>query len=446
MSQVVKTPDTLPRYRATQRPHLVSTLLWLIIGLWSWSWLGPTWLRAMRPQPDQIVDFYQDWGSARNYWCNLPVYAPHSTSIPRHLRLSSNPMPSIEYNIHPPSSILMALPLGRLSYPDAVLVWNLVSLGALTASIIIVARLLPVPSLLYLPAVALLPFCLPVLGNLQMGQMTMILSFLLTVMWALERSGWRSMGGAFLGAAAAVKLFPIYLAVYYVLQRQVRPLLAALASLVILTVITVLVLGLDSYADYVGIVLPWNSQFRIFGYNLSIAGFWHKLFNPLNEGEKIIPLWRSLAVARWGTICSNLAITAVLVTVTRQAQTRSQYDLAFATTMIGMLLVSPVTWDTSLLLLLAPIAIIACSNNDTKLPWMPIALALVLPIIWLPQPFLTMILTGGQTVTIAPPSFLLGAASLKFYALLGIFVLGLVALRADIANMHRGLGDGATPA
>ena len=54
---------------------------WLILGAWTWSLLGPTWVAAMRPLPYQVIDHYQDWGSARNYWVGLPVYTPHSVSI-----------------------------------------------------------------------------------------------------------------------------------------------------------------------------------------------------------------------------------------------------------------------------------------------------------------------------------------------------------------------------
>jgi Glycosyltransferase family 87 len=291
---------------------------------------------------------------------------------------------------------------------------------------------------------ALLPFCLPVLGNLQMGQITMVVCFLITAMWALERSGRSSTASLMLGAAAAIKLFPIYLAVYYVVQGRVRPLVAALISFLTLTFITALVLGPDSYHDYVGIVLPWNSEFRIIGFNLSIAGFWHKLFHPCNEGEKIIPLWHSLVVARWGTLFSNLAISVIVAISTRQARTRSQQDLAFATIVTAMLLVSPVTWDTSLLLLLVPIAIIACNTRNHQSGWAPIALMLILPTVWLPQPLLTILATAGRTIEVAPPSFLLGVASLKFYALLGTLALALLALRADYAQAWDRTVDGTT--
>jgi hypothetical protein len=421
-------------------------LLWLFLGLWSWNWLGSTWVVAMRPESDRVIDFYQDWGSARNYWSGRPIYTPHSISIPQYLRLASNPTPSIEYNIHPPTSVLLVLPLGRLKYSDAVLVWNIISLATLLATLVIVVMVLPVPRSLLLPGVALLPFCLPVLGNLQMGQLTMVLCFLLTVMWALERSGRSSMAGLLLGAATAVKLFPIYLALYYATQRQGRPLLALLVSLLILTSVTVIVLGLDSYRDYLGVVLPWNSEFRIFGYNLSIAGFWHKLFHPLNEGEKIIPLWHSLALARWGTVLSNLVITAIVVNSTAHARTQSQRDLAFALIMTAMLLISPVTWDTSLLLLLVPVTIIACSMGTIQPRWIPVALILILPVVWLPQPLLTTLLMAGRTIEVVPPSFLLGAASLKFYALLGTFALALTALHVNRANTQYDTAEGAAVA
>ena len=265
-----------------------------------------------------------------------------------------------------------------------------------------------------------------------MGQLTMILGLMITATWLLERSGRSGFAGLLLGAMAALKIFPIYLAVYYVAQGRLRPIVFSLLSLLVLTLVTALVLGLESYYDYVGIVLPWNSQFRIFGYNLSIAGFWHKLFHPLNEGEKIVPLWHSLAVAWWGTVVSNLVITTVLITFSYRARTPAQCDLAFASTLTAMLLVSPVTWDTSLLLLLVPMTVIAASRQNRLSRWMQVALMLLLVIVWLPQPLMTILLTGGRTMTVVPPSFLLGVGSVKFYALLGTFAVGLLALHAEL--------------
>jgi hypothetical protein len=411
--------------------------MWLSVGFWNWSLLRPKWVAAMRPAPDQIVDHYQDWGSARNYWDGLPVYTPHSMSIPRHLGLLSNPVKSIEYNAHPPTSVLLALPLARLDYPDAVLAWNAISLAAFLGSLTIVATVLPVSRTLFSPALALLTFCHPLYGNLCQGQLTLILGFLVTMMWALERSGRSSAAGLLLGTATAIKLFPGFLAVYYVARGRLRPLLAVMASFFSLTLATVVVLGLDTYRDYVQNALPRLSAFRGFGYNFSIAGLWHKLFDPAAEVVLAPPLWPSLTLARWGTLLSDVVVTLIVAAFAYRARTLAQRDLAFASAVAAMLLVSPLTWDISLLLLLVPTAVIARSADQLR--WIPSTLALILLVIWLPQPALTFLATVGGTVKVTTPAFILGAASLKFYALLGTFVLVLAAFQAE---SRRNMVDG----
>ena len=382
-------------------PDFVAAAVWLILALWGWLWLGPMWIAAMRPALDRINDFYQDWGSARNHLAGMPVYTHHATSIPRHLGLLSNPVPGIEYNAHPPTSVLLALPLAQLDYPDAVLVWNVISGLALAVSLGIVAAELALPWTMLPPTLALLAICHPVYGNFYQGQLTLILLLLVTVIWALERSGRSSTAGLLLGAAATIKLFPAYLAVYYVARGRRRPLLTAAVSFLLLTLATGLVLGLDAYHDYIRVVLPGQAKFRSFSYNLSIAGFWHKLFNPVPETGPFDPLWLSPALAHWGMVLTDLAITTIVVTLAYRAKSSSQRDLAFASTVTAMLLVSPVTWDFSLPLLLVPIAVIARGTAMSRSRWMSIALVLILTIGWIPQNMLTEVGSPGTELEFA---------------------------------------------
>jgi Glycosyltransferase family 87 len=425
VSELVARPNDGLHPWLSSKADRVVVALWFILGVWGWSWLGPVWLKAIRPEPDRINDFYQDWGSARNYWGGLPIYTHHATSIPRHLGLPSNPVPSIEYNAHPPSSVLLTLPLGRLSYPNAVLVWNLISLVALGASLKIVASELAFPRRLLAPALALMAFCHPVYGNVYQGQLTLILVLLVTAIWALERSGWSYSAGLLIGAAAAVKLFPAYLVVYYAARGRFRPLFGTAVAFLSLTVLTGLVLGWESYYDYIYIVMKNQAKFRSFAYNISVAGLWHKLFDPVDETGPVEPLWRSPALAHWGTILSDLAITMILVMVTRRARTHAQRDLAFALTVVAMLLVSPVTWDFSLPLLLVSIAVVAAKVSRSCSHWIIVALILILTIDWIPQNTLTELMQAGGSPRVFPWTFMLGAPSLKFYALLGTFAVGL---------------------
>jgi len=130
----------------------------------------------MRPAPDRLNDFYQDWGSAGNPLVGLPIYTYHATSTPRHLGLPSNPVPSIEYNAHPLTSVLLVLLLAWLDYPNAVLVWNMISVAALAVSLRIVASELALPRMMLPPTLTLLAFCHPVYGNFYQGQLTLILA------------------------------------------------------------------------------------------------------------------------------------------------------------------------------------------------------------------------------------------------------------------------------
>lgn len=236
-----------------------------------------------------------------------------------------------------------------------------------------------------------------------------------------------------IGVAAAIKLFPIYLVLYYVAQGRIRPVVVVFATFITLNLIALLLLGTDTYYDYVVVVLPWNAKFRMLGYNLSIAGLWHKLFYPV-PAERIIPLWSSLALARWGTLLSNLSITVIVVLLTCQAKTSREHDMAFAAVAAAMLLVSPVTWDAALPILLVPFALIACSPVMAQSRLLMVTLFIILVISCMPQQVLTRLALGGQAVSEYSWMFMLGVPSLKFYMLLGTFVLAATIFRFETVN------------
>jgi hypothetical protein len=415
-------------------PEIALTVYALVLGLAGCLSLGPLYVDAMRPVSGRINDFFQDWGSARNFLIGLPVYTHHATSIPRHLGVPFDAASGINYNAHPPTSVLLALPLAWLDYPDAVLAWNAISLVAFLISLGIVARVLPVARSLFLPVLAFLTLCHPLYGSLYRGQLTLILVLLVTLAWALDRTGRPSAAGIALGIAATIKLFPAYLVVYFAARGRLRSLLAAVISVGALTAATVAVLGFDAYRDYVQLVLPAQTPFRSLGYNYAIAGLWSKLFDPAGEGGIITPLWPSPALARYGTLLSDLAITIIVAVFAYRARSPAQRNLAFGSIVTAMLLVSPVTWDASLPVLLVPIAVAA--RHSDRLRSMPVVLLLFVALLWMPQQLITTVALGGRSVAVVSWAFMLGAPSLKSYALFGLLALELSALRAGKENIH----------
>ncbi len=400
----------------------------LVAGLVAWSRLGPEYARAMRPRAFPNPDFFQDWASARNHRIGLPVYSPHTATIPLYL---GRPAAGVEreatYNAHPPPSVLITLPLARLSYSDAMLAGNLVSLAALAAGLAILAAGLQAPGHWLLPALVLLPLGLPVYGNLQQGQLTPMLFAMTAATWALDRSGRPTAAGLLVGTAAAMKLFPAYLVVVFVVRRSWRALVAAGTAFALWNLAAVLVLGWRPYRDYLQVVLHQQEMVRSWACNLSIAGFWHKLFDPAAEVALAPCLWHSPTLARSGIVVSDLLVTAVVAVMVHRARTPDQRDAAFATTVSAMLLVSPVTWDISMLFLLLPIAVLARTAGTSHR--MAAALMLIFLILWLPQQQLVELIPGAHGITPGSSADLLGPASAKFYALLMTFTLGAAGVR-----------------
>ncbi len=419
--------------KAASPLDMLFAVLWSIVAISGWLWLGSMWVEALRPGPDRINDFYQDWGSARNHVLGLPVYTHHATSLPRHLGLSLRARQSIEYNAHPPAAVLMVLPLACLDYRNAALAWNLISLLAFAASLKIVARALDLSWMALPPALALLAFCHPLFGTVYLCQLTLVLVFLVTLIWDLERSGQSSRAGLVMGAAAAIKLFPAYLVLFHLARGRLRPAGAAAISFCALNLAAASVLGLEAFHDYLATVIPAQAQFSGCAYNLSIVGLWHKLFNPLIETGAVEALWLSPGLARWGAVLCNLAVTLVAAVCVRRARTALEREIAMGAVISAMLLVSPVTWDVSLPLLLVPIALLAHSANRSSSPGMLAVLVLILAIAWIPQNTLTQLALAhsGQPPGVFSWRFMLGAPSLKFYALLATFAMGTAAFRAE---------------
>ena len=143
---------------------------------------------------------------------------------------------------------------------------------------------------------------------------------------------------------------------------------AAAAAFAALNLATAAVLGRETYRDYIRIVLPTLEKFRSYGFNLTFAGFCSHLFDPAGEHGRITPLWPSPAAVRYGTLLSDLIATAFVASLARRAKTPTGRDLAYGVAVTAMLLVSPVTWEYSIPLLLVPLAVITASAEKSR--WM----------------------------------------------------------------------------
>lgn len=404
-------------------------LLAAIIGLF----FGPGLLYQLHPpHEDNLNDFFQDWSAARNVATGLPAYEYMDVAAKRHLGITLPDRSQLFWyiGVHPPTSILLFLPFQGLDYWQANQVWNLLSLAALAVSLALVIRGLGIhfPPWSLLPTVALLLVCNPLQQQIMEGQFNLVLLLLVVSAWQAERSGKPILAGSLLALATAIKLFPGFLFLYFVIRRQWRALIAGVVAFALLTLLTAAIVGVDAYRYFLTVSMGDAAYAGATWLNASLRGFWLKLFDPNEHQGHLLPLFRSPLLATLGTLLSWGAILAYLLPTLWRAKTVEERDLAFGLTITAMLLISPTTWDHYFLLLLLPLATVWIhlpARPQSRYPFLAIIAALWAPGLTLIDLFIPEGYYQGQ----AQPLHTLTLFSFQCYALLGLFVLGWQASR-----------------
>jgi hypothetical protein len=424
----------------------VRVWLWLGLAVWACLFAGLSFLDAMRPGVEYLIppdypglpffngraDFFQEWASARNLVEGLPIYSSQRHTIERYLGFAvpaRTPM-LVEFNAHPPPSVVLAVPLAWLTYEDAVFVWNLSSLAVLGVSVWLLVRGLgwPIAWWAVFPAIVLALLCTPLREHLMQGQLNLLILLLLVGTWRAERGGHGLAAGCFLGLATAIKLFPGFLFLYFFCRRSWKVIGAGLASLLLLTTLTGMILGLDTYRIYVCEILPHVAWFRVAWNNAALAGFWSKLLDPLPEVMRpwwrIEPLWYSPLLFHFAVVASCTLVTILVGLTAWRARTRVEADAAFGTAVTAMLLVSPLVWEHYLVLLVVAFALAWHSLPRSGLARGALLLAWLSLWVLSPVALCSAVIPRGFPGGLARPIDSLTVLSFQTYMLLGVLALG----------------------
>lgn len=425
----------------TPRPLWDPLKAWPAARWWLWAGLavftvcfqGPDFVRSLRPAPGEIVDFFQEWSSARSYFRGVPIYSDLAELADQLLNLRGElTYPQVPVNTHPPTAILLLLPLAVLDYSDACLLWNLLSLAAFALSLALVLRELGIPISIRgcLPLIAILLLCNPLRQQVNQGQFGGLLSLMVTGVWIAARSDRPMWAGGLLGAAAAIKVFPGFLFLYFILRRQWSVVAAGALSLAALTGMAAIIFGTETYATYIQEVLPRVPKFRVLWQNSSLAGLACKLFDPdpesVNRYGRVVSLWNrpEFANVAWGL--SSAVVLALAALVILRGRSQLATDRAFGVSVTAMLLVSPVTWDHYFLLLLLPLALVWQWVPSTGMG-RPLFLLTVIGLCLNPIVLCDAFLPGGYPPEVWYPRHTLTLLSIQCYSLLCLFGLGLSA-------------------
>lgn len=359
-------------------------------------YLGPAFLKGFQPEPGVYPDFVQEWLSARNFWSGLPVYLPQRDAFRRETGLDASRFDTdLPWNAHPPVAVAVALPFGLFTdYRTAHLAWNLATFPLFVAGIIAILSELGVRWRWWsiFPALALLIANQSLGSQIYQGQLNCLLAALVAVAWSADRRGRPVGAGIAVGAATAIKLFPGFLCIYFLMTRQWRALVAAATTFVLLNLAALGAFGLDDFRVYVEQVVPCVFRHESAWRNVSLTGFWLRVFDP-HSHDRIVPLLSSPALAYAAVQASRLLVVLAVAGSAWRARTREERDRAFAAAIAGMLLVTPVAWTHYFLVLAIPVGLLWMrlpAGPARRLMWMACA------ILWLPEYFFACLAVGPE--------------------------------------------------
>lgn len=330
---------------------------------------------------DEVKDFIQEWLSARCYWNGVSIYTPLRVAL--EANESNAPIgpwtSTLEYNAHPPASVLIALPFAYLPYRDAFIVWNVLNIPLLLGSLWLIARELKFHqnAIFGILGLALLLPYYPLHAQVYQGQLNILLLALLTVAWAATRHNKSTLAGGAIGVAAALKLFPALMFVYFAYTRRWRAFFAGIAAFIGLNGIALLLFGPAAFETFMKIVIPGGKHFQSNWENISWIGFWLRLFDP-HPSQNIAP-W--IASPMLANVMIWLGRIVIFGTWLRSLRTRD-IDKSFASGILAMLLLTPVTWSHSFVLFLLPLALMAARLPSYTSRF---ALVMVAALLWSPN-------------------------------------------------------------
>lgn len=249
-------------------------------------------------------------------------------------------------NMNPPHFHLIVLPVVRLDLATATKVWIALNVLAAGLSIAIAVRELglKVRPAAVLPAlvIALLSGALNAIAVT--GQFTGLLMLPMTLAWRDARRGHWLRCGSWLGALIGLKPFLALFVPVLLVNRHWRALVGVATSILLTFAAGVTVFGWHAHVEWVrslqAVSWTWSNM------NASITGW---LSRSLDVSPMFVPLAVMPSIVRplW------IAIALVVAAATLLASRRS-ISHAFAVTLLGSLLMSPLGWVYYVPLALAP--------------------------------------------------------------------------------------------
>ncbi len=353
-------------------------------------------------------DFSAYWTAAGHLLHGLAVYSPDQLSGPY------APQRQFLY-LYPPPLAAAVTPIALLvptDYRLAAWIWAGLGAAILTFGSVAVARSVDLiervrsatgwgPWLIVSLAISFPP----VVGELVLGNVHLLLFGLFTIAWLGVRRGDRAgeqWAGLAVGIAAAIKVFPGLLLVWFLLTGRRRAATWVVIGGLLALVLTLPVTGLQSWLDFPAALV-----------NLSA---------PSDTTDTLAPtVWLAAVVdfstARW---IVSLGALALLAWVARRSSTRA----SFAAAVVLSVLIAPALYHHYLAILVLPILLLLPERRN---------------LVWLAFAYLLM--SGGEQTALGDLSWIVN----RGFPTLGALVVLAISLRRAAHPVDDGAGQFPVP-
>jgi alpha-1,2-mannosyltransferase len=286
------------------------------------------------------LDVYREAVDA--VWADADVYDQRFTDV------------GLPY-LYPPFALLFLSPLAALSQIDAQVLWTLLTLGAVIVYAVVCVenfadRRFHTPTV-HLVTIAFALAMEPTESGFKFGQVNILLATFL----ALDLSGrsGRLPRGVLTGIAAAVKLTPLLLVLYFLVTRRVRPALVTAGTFLVCSALGAAVFPGASATYWTGTFLESDRVGVSYISNQSINGAVQRLFGDAGTARIV---WLVLAAA----------VTVATMLVAHHLY-GSYPHLTDALVLAAILLVSPISWTAHWVLILPLILVAALPDRPVPL-------------------------------------------------------------------------------
>lgn len=250
--------------------------------------------------------------------------------------------------VYPPFVLIFFIPLIAIPFQIAEILWTVVSFLLLFASLFIFLKMYKQKMLSISSLLIGILICLffPVKFSLGMGQINIVVFFLITlgVYFYNRNKNWLS--GFLLGLSILLKFFPVLVILYLGLKKQWSILLFVLSTIICGLLLAFLFLGPSiNFYFYLHIFPGYFSGWKGDYYNQSFSGVLMRAYVPTDIGE----------VLRNAFSLLGLSITFIAIFLTKIKRSLHAVNLSIGCLMTISLLANNFSWQHHFVWLLFPL-------------------------------------------------------------------------------------------